>query len=442
MGSEKKLVGLIIFANVLEYPLKKYIGFIQGVKEAPLFKNLSKKRIIKPQRLSKSSSLYPEWGERKGCAEGLLDKGKCGDGVIARIKRKGRGFSIHYSNEDFNKTYVARTAIVKTLKTSALLAGLGRSSGEEQDTPKGMASPRGTSNGGKRGEEKEIERFLHKLRRISSRNRLTHRILKETLEYQRKYLYSNNPIDILPFSRVSLANKLNISLSWISRVTKDMAIILPNGQERALSFLFPSGTEINKFRIKRLLDEEQESLEAEKINRPLSDGEIGVELEKKYGLHISRWAVNKCRKALGIPVAKRRITCYKYPPLFLNYSPSCPLTIQSVNNNLPSKPGIYEFSLKGRTIQYPKGKTEVIYIGSTKNLKKRLREHVGLSSLYPRQSIGGGGKNPIIRAFLKKNNCLFRYIIMHKGWRKEEERLYNLFVDTYGEAPKCNRVSP
>lgn len=236
---------------------------------------------------------------------------------------------------------------------------------------------------------------------------------------------------MLAFSRVSFANKLNISLSWISRVTKGMTIILPNGQEKALSFFFPSGNEINKFRIKELLDKEQESLKVEKINRPLSDEEISIELEKKYGLCISRWSVNKCRKALGIPIAKRRITCYKYPPLSLNYSISYSLTIQSVNNNVPFKPGIYELSLKGQTIQYQKGQTEVIYIGSTKNLKKRLREHVGPSS-----------KNGEIRAFLRKHSCLFRYIIMQKNWRKEEGRLYNLFVDTYGKPPKCNRVRP
>lgn len=399
---DAKLIGRIIFANVLEYPLKKYAGFIQGVKESPLFEELSQKEIIKLQRLSTSRSLHVN--TKQSTSHPLCPEGGDGVQVIARIKRKGRGFSIYYSNEDFNKIYVVKRERLTALPSKAKLDHL---------------------------QSKEIGRFLHRLRRVSSRNKLTHRILTETLKYQRKYLSSNNPIDMLPFSRVSLANKLNISLSWISRVTKGMTIIIPNGQEKALSFFFPSDAEINKFRIKELLDREQESLEVGKINRPLSDDEISIELEKKYGLCISRWAVNKCRKALGIPIAKRRITSYKYPPISLNYSISNSLTIQSVNDNVPFKPGIYEISLKRQIIQYQKGRTEVIYMGSTKNLKKRLREHVGPSS-----------KNDTIRAFLKKHSCLFRYVIMQKNWRKEEVRLYNLFVDTYGEAPKCNRVRP
>jgi len=278
---------------------------------------------------------------------------------------------------------------------------------------------------------KEIDQFLHRLRRISSRNKLTHGIIKSILEYQQKYLFSNNLIDMIPFSQVSLANKLNVSSSWISRVTKNMTIILANGQEKALNFFFPSEREITKFHIKELLDKEQKFLKTGKINRPLSDGEISIELKKKYGLCTLKESVNKCRNALGIPIAKRRITYYKYPPISTNYSILYLLTFDSLNNNAPSKPGIYEISLKGRMIQYQKSRTEIIYIGSTKNLKKRLREHVGPSS-----------KNGEIRAFLRRHTCLFRYIILQKNWRKEEAKLYNLFVDTYGAPPKCNRVRP
>ena len=276
---DAKLIGRIIFANVLEYPLKKYKGFIQGVKESPLFEELSQKEIIKPQRLSTARSLHVN--TKQSTSHSLCPEGGDGVQVIARIKRKGRGFSIHYSNEDFNKIYV-----VKKERLAAILP------------------PPLENRVFQDGNEGEIDRFLHRLRRVSSRNKLTHRILMETLKYQRKYLSSNNPIDMLPFTRVSLANKLNISLSWISRVTKGMAIILPNGQEKALSFFFPSDAEINKFRIKELLDREQEFLMTGKITMPLSDDEISIELDKKYGLCISRWSVNKCRKALGIPIAK------------------------------------------------------------------------------------------------------------------------------------------
>lgn len=72
-----------------------------------------------------------------------------------------------------------------------------------------------------------------------------------------------------------------------------------------------------------------------------------------------------------------------------------------------------------------------IYIGSTRNIKKRLREHLGENS-----------KNGRIRAFLKKHGCSFRYILFKKDWHEEEKRLYRLFMDTYGSPPKCNRGRP
>lgn len=114
------------------------------------------------------------------------------------------------------------------------------------------------------------------------------------------------------------------------------------------------------------------------------------------------------------------------------------LTVEAVQNNAPATPGIYEFRLKGKEIEYPNGKTPIIYLGSTKNIKKRLRDHIGKNS-----------KNGRIRDFLKNHECSFRYVELstlqpqkNMKWREEEKRLYKLFVTTYGSAPKCNKVKP
>ncbi|MCK4827945.1 GIY-YIG nuclease family protein [bacterium] len=134
---------------------------------------------------------------------------------------------------------------------------------------------------------------------------------------------------------------------------------------------------------------------------------------------------------MGISPASKRASGYKYPPLSANFSMPYPLTVRSVQNSAPAASGIYEFRLNGQEIEYQNGKSQLVYTGSTKNIKKRLRDHLGKNN-----------KNGRIREFLKKFNCSYRYIQFFKNWKGEEGKLYNLFVSTYGASPKCNRVSP
>ena len=95
----------------------------------------------------------------------------------------------------------------------------------------------------------------------------------------------------------------------------------------------------------------------------------------------------------------------------------------------------YRFPGKAETLIGPArvkfAKQKIIYIGSTGNIRKRLREHLGKN-----------GKNGHIRDFLKKGGCSFRYMQLSKDWKEEEKRLYNLFHTTYGAPPRCNRVRP
>lgn len=47
-----------------------------------------------------------------------------------------------------------------------------------------------------------------------------------------------------------------------------------------------------------------------------------------------------------------------------------------------------------------------------------------------------------MRDFLDEFDCLFRHIQFSKNCKEEKEKLYNLFIDTYGTPPKCNRIRP
>ena len=363
-----RFVGRVIFANFLELLLEKYRDIIAEA-ERLLYCEEASNNTVTVRRLSK--------------AKVSSKKTNRSSKVIAEIVKSSKGFSIKYVYDGFNKTYISH----------------------------------GTPH----------SKLFYKLRRISSRNELTHRIIKGIVEHQKIYLETGNTIDLVPLNQADL----RIDNSWTSRLVNKISVITPSGEEKLLKSFFQTQKDINKRFIKQLFDRENEDIEAGRLKNPLTDNQLRGKIEKEYGLSLSRWAVGHCRKDMGIPPAKRRLSGYKYPPLSANFSMLYPLDLEEVLKGAPSSPGIYEFRLKGKEIEYPNSKTQVIYIGSTRNIRKRLREHLGKN-----------GKNGDIRNFLKRFDCSFRYILFKKNWQEEEKRLYRLFMDTYGSAPKCNRVRP
>ena len=173
-----------------------------------------------------------------------------------------------------------------------------------------------------------------------------------------------------------------------------------------------------------------------RLKNPYTDNELGKMLEAllrakvKWHYSLSRRTVCRCRKDMGIPPAKRRISGYKYPPLSLNFSAYYSLTKESIQQNCSTVSGVYEFCIKNNNgIEYPNGATKVFYIGSTTNIKKRLQDH-----------LSRGNKNGSIKKFLKTHQCLFRYIKFPHAWKEEERKLLELFFYTYGSLPKSNKL--
>jgi len=381
-----EFVGRIIFANFLKLSLERYKNIIEEVESSALFKMLSRNQdslkknncAIIISRLSKAGIFCGDTGKSFT--------------TVAEIAKNAQGFSIRYVHKGFNKIYTVH----------------------------------GTPH----------SKLFYKLRRISSRNELTHRIIEGIIEHQKKFLKTCNPTDLVPFSQIQLTKWLNgskpkIDNSWISRLVNRLSVIISSGEERLLKSFFRTQKDINKRLTKQLLDKESEDIESGRLKNPLTDTKISTKLEAEYGIKLSRHSICLYRKELGIPPARRRLSGYKYPPLSANFSLLFPLGLDSVQNNAPASSGVYEFRLRGNEIEYPNGRTNVIYIGSAKSIKKRLKEHLRANN-----------KNGYIRDFLKKFDCSFRHIRFSKNWKQEERSLYSLFVSTFGAPPRCNRVKP
>jgi len=78
------------------------------------------------------------------------------------------------------------------------------------------------------------------------------RIINELLEYQKKFLYSCNPQDLLPYSQRRIADVLNagqlsvIDTGWTSRLVSRLSVIMPTGGRMPLKSLLPTKRKNNR----------------------------------------------------------------------------------------------------------------------------------------------------------------------------------------------------
>lgn len=404
MRKQNKLLGKIILANFLEYGMKKFITFIGEVEGLPLYKRLAQEGIIIRKPLPDAKILRQENAAALAKVE-----------VIAEV-RKGANLSIHYTKREFSIEYQINDE-----------------------------KPPGSMNNLKLTEEdkKDISGLLHKLRRINTRNLITHEILKGILNYQRDYFESNSELDLKPLTMTELARIISnskgnshsfdfVDVSRISRVIRRLSVTTPQGEEVPLRFFFASRKDIVKGYIKAILNREGKDICNSQLKRPYTDEELRHKLNEEHGLLITKREVAYCRKDLGIlPYSKRN--GYVYRSLLTNFSKIYPFTLPSVKNNAPVYPGVYELRLDSNGIEYPTGWCQVFYIGSGKNLRRRLLSHLSSSS-----------KNGGVKKFINEKNCAFRYVQLPQGqgWEREEKRFFNFFVATFGDSPLCNHVSP
>jgi DNA-directed RNA polymerase specialized sigma54-like protein len=223
-----KLVGRIIYGNLLKYPLGKYRKMIEEIEMSPL---INKVPVI-VKRLSQTGS--------------TIRREKYSANVIAEMIKNNKSLSIRYTYNGFNKRFQI----------------------EEHRTEKSRTYDKNS----------EMDRIVHKLRRISSRNELTYQVLQEIIKRQSEYLVTGNPLYLTPLTQLDLSKAISIEdrkidNSWISRLISGLYVLTPSGEERSLKYFLPSQKQVNKFFIKDLLDKETKDIISGKMEKPYSDKE-------------------------------------------------------------------------------------------------------------------------------------------------------------------------
>jgi RNA polymerase sigma-54 factor len=162
--------------------------------------------------------------------------------------------------------------------------------------------------------DKETHKFIREkfesakwfIASLQMRRNTLMKIMKSILEKQYEF-FENGPRFLRPMIYKDIAEEIMMDISTISRVVNGKFVQSPQGIHE-LKYFFSeglstdSGDEISNKHIKELI---KEICDNEPKDNPYSDDRIAVILQEK-GIHIARRTVAKYREALKIPVARLR----------------------------------------------------------------------------------------------------------------------------------------
>jgi len=164
-------------------------------------------------------------------------------------------------------------------------------------------------------EQKEVMAFIKQklesakwfIDAIKQRQQTLMATMQAILEYQKEYFKEGDETKLKPMILKTIADKVGLDISTISRVVNSKYIqthfgIFPLKYFFSEAMQTESGEEISSREIKKIL---QECIDAEDKRKPLPDEELTRILNEK-GYKVARRTVAKYREQLGIPVARLR----------------------------------------------------------------------------------------------------------------------------------------
>ena len=162
-------------------------------------------------------------------------------------------------------------------------------------------------------QREEAEKFIKEnidnanqlINALSLRELVLYNTMFSIMDMQRAYFLSGDEKDIKPMILKDIAEKVNLDISTISRVSNSKYVQTFFGII-SLKHLFSESVGDDTTSSKEVKQMVKEIIENEDNLQPLQDEDIRVLLSEK-GYSIARRTVSKYRKQLNIPVARLRV---------------------------------------------------------------------------------------------------------------------------------------
>lgn len=270
--------------------------------------------------------------------------------------------------------------------------------------------------------QQELENNNHlKLLNINIKNETIFKVVTFLFSIQKLFLKTNYYLDMNIIDRKIFISEYikkydsYLDTSILSKIINNTSYMNENKIYK-LTNLFPKKTFIYSLYIKELIH--SESIK--------NDDNLVELLFIKYHIKISRRTVCNIRNTYLIPRTKKEnlidLTLHT-KDFYVERKKLTKKNIFILENDLS---GVYELSSE-KTINYPFLKNKVIYIGSSNNIKKRLKTY---TFKYAHT------KN--IKEFIKENKNIYFRIIRTLNHKEFERKLINSFINIHGDLPKLN----
>lgn len=286
------------------------------------------------------------------------------------------------------------------------------------------------------GDHSTPEELLRRMRLVNYRNLLTAAILDHLGNQQADFLRTGHRLRRLAFPQARLAEAIEADPRWpiagdpgrISRLLKRIRALSPRAQILDLRELCPKPRDLTREYVAAILRREL----AEGLNdpnwRPWSDREIAEMVTDLFGQTPLTRTVADIRRELGVPNSHKRRHQPGYLAATREFTVALPFTSGTVRRRVPETAGVYEI----QKASVGEGDCcRVIYIGSARNLRKRLLDHIWRVS-----------GNPCLNVHLDRSLLHFRMLRWNGNCRAQERRIYRAFAHSFGDQPVCNRMSP
>ena len=261
-------------------------------------------------------------------------------------------------------------------------------------------------------------KIICSLKWINSRNKFSLHVLKSLLHYQSKYWFSGKEIDLKPLTLkefLSLYPLQYLDQSRLSRLISNLSVISPQNRVINLQSLSISKKKYHACLIKEIVRDNGNALKDKDIQHLLAQKEV----------HLYLRTICNCRNLHNIPNYKERVVAYHYNK-DINFVDYIMLSIKYFYK-IPAEAGVYELSVLSK-IDYQNHRSNVIYIGSSKNLRKRIASY-----------LGNNFKNSRLGKFINSDDVFVRFYLT-ENYISVEKKLLKNFKNNYGELPKTNSL--